>query len=56
VHIARPQLGRQAVAFAIKQQQQGIAGGLEVSVVGALLLLSVHGDLRRIHVQDGPVT
>ena len=31
-------------------------GELEVSVVGALLLLAVYRDLGRIHVQDRPVT
>jgi hypothetical protein len=36
VDVARAQFYRQAVAFAVEQQQRMVAGGLEVSVVGAL--------------------
>src|SRR5712691_2849274 len=41
VHIAWPQLGCQTVAFSIEQPQRVIAGGLEMAVVGALLLLPI---------------
>ncbi len=54
VHIAWPQLGCQTVALSIEQQQRVIAGGLEVPVVSALLLLSIHRDFGGIHVEHGP--
>src|SRR5229473_7290703 len=38
VDITGAQLGGQAVALAVEQQQRMIAGGLEVAVVGTLLL------------------
>jgi hypothetical protein len=40
VDVARHQLGRQGVAVIIEQQEPMIAGGLKVSVVGAVLLWS----------------
>jgi len=45
------QLGGQTVTFAIEQQQRVIAGRLEVSIVGALLLLAINPDLGAIHVE-----
>ena len=56
MHVAGPQLGRQTIALLIEQQRRVKTGGLEVTVVGALLLLSVHRNLRRVHIQDRPVT
>ncbi len=38
-------LGGEAVAFAVEQQQGMITGGLEVAVVGAVLLLAVDRNL-----------
>ena len=55
VHVSGPQLCSQTVAFAAEQQQWVIAGGLEVPVVGALLLLPIHRNLGRVHVQHGSV-
>jgi hypothetical protein len=54
VDVAGPRLCRQTVALAVEPQQRVIAGGLEVSVVGALLLLAVDRDLGRVHVQKHP--
>jgi hypothetical protein len=51
LHVAGPQLGRQTVTFPVEQQQRMIAGGLEVTVVSALLLLTVNADLGGIYVQ-----
>jgi hypothetical protein len=51
VHITGPQLGGQTVALAAEQQERVIAGRLEVTVVRAVLLLAVHRDLGRVHVQ-----
>jgi hypothetical protein len=45
VDIAGAQFCRQAVAFAVEQQQRVIAGTLEVAVVGALLLFAVDRNL-----------
>jgi hypothetical protein len=39
----------------IEQQQRVIAGGLEVSVVGALFLLIVDRNIGRVHVQHYPL-
>ena len=55
VDVPRPQLHRQTVAFPIEQQQRVIAGGLEMSVVGALLLVAVDRDLRAVDVQYHPL-
>ena len=55
VHVARSQLGRQTVTLAIEQQQRVITGGLEVPVVGTLLLLAVDRNLGRVHVQHHPL-
>jgi hypothetical protein len=41
VYVARSQLRCQTVALAIEQQQRVIAGGLEVPVVGTVLLFSI---------------
>ena len=41
VDVAGPQFGRDAVAFTVEQQQRMITSGLEVPVVGALLLLAI---------------
>jgi hypothetical protein len=41
VHVARAQFYRQAVALTVEQQQRMVAGGLEVSGVGALFLAVV---------------
>ena len=54
MHVAGPKLRRQAVALAVEQQQRMITGGLEVIVVGALLLLAVDRDLGGIHIQNHP--
>src|SRR5450759_575910 len=51
MHVARTQLRSETVALAVEQQQRVIAGGLEVPVVGAVLLLPVHRDLCAVHVQ-----
>ncbi len=51
MHVARSQLGRQTVTLAIEQQQRVITHGLEVPVVGAILLFAVDRNLGRIHVQ-----
>ncbi len=51
MHVARPQLRRQTVALPVEQQKRVITGGLKVAVIGAVLLLPVHRDLGRIHVQ-----
>ena len=50
-HVAGPQLGRQTIAFPAEQGQQMIAGGLQVSVPSALLLLPVNRNLGAKHVQ-----
>src|ERR1035441_3707509 len=55
VDVAGPQFCRQAVALAVEQQQRVIAGGFEVAVVGAVLLLAVNRDLGRVHVQHDPL-
>ena len=39
--LPRLSFAAQAVAFPIEQQQRVVAGGLEVAVVGAVLLLAV---------------
>jgi hypothetical protein len=54
VHVAGPQLRRQAIAFAVEQQQRVIASGLEVSVVGDLLLVAVYRGIGTVHVQHFP--
>ena len=54
VDVARAQFRRQAVALVVEQQQRMIAGGLEVSVVGALLLAAVDRDFGAVHVQHYP--
>jgi hypothetical protein len=54
MNIAGPQLGRQTVAVSVEEQQRMVAGRLEMLVVGALFLRTVHRNLRRIHVQHGP--
>jgi hypothetical protein len=38
--VAGAELGGETVTLAIEQQQRVITGGLEVSIVGALLLLA----------------
>jgi hypothetical protein len=43
--VARPELGRQAVAFTIEQRQRVVTGGFEVAVVRTLLLFAVNRDL-----------
>ena len=55
VHVSRTELRRQTVAVSIKQQQRVITHGLEVPVVGAILLFAVDRNLGRIHVQHGSV-
>jgi hypothetical protein len=48
-------IGRQTIALAVEQQERVVAGGLELAVVSALLLLSIHRDLGGIQVEDRPV-
>jgi uncharacterized membrane protein YeaQ/YmgE (transglycosylase-associated protein family) len=50
MNVSGTQLHSQTVTLAIEQQQRVIAGGLEVAVVGAILLLAVYRDLSRVHV------
>src|SRR5262249_23965035 len=45
VYVARPQLGGEALALAVEQQERMITNRLEVSVVGTLLLLAMDSDL-----------
>jgi hypothetical protein len=52
VDIAGAQLGGQAVALAIEQQQRMIAGRLEVSVVGTVFLSALDRDFRAVHIQN----
>jgi hypothetical protein len=54
VNVVGAQLRSQTVTFAVEKQQRVIAGGREVAVVGALLLLTVHRNLGRVHVQNDP--
>jgi hypothetical protein len=55
VHVAGPQFDSQAVAFPIEQQERVIAGGLKMSVVGALLLVAIDRDLSAVDVQHDPL-
>ena len=55
MHVARAQLCRQTVAFPIEQQERVIAGGLEVIVGRAILLLTVHRNLGRFHIRHDPL-
>ena len=52
MHVARPQLCRQAVAVLVEQQQRVVADRLEVPVVGTALLLAVDRAFGRIHVEN----
>src|SRR3984957_12300270 len=52
VDVAGPQLGGQAVALAVEQQQRMITGGLEVAVVAALFLPTVDSDFGAVHIQN----
>ncbi len=54
MNFAGAQLGRQIVAVSVEEQQRMVAGRLEMPVVGALFLCTVHRNLRRIHIQHGP--
>ena len=54
VDVAGPQLGGEAVAFPIEQQQGMVAGGFKVAVVSALLLLAINRYFGAVHVQHYP--
>ena len=54
VDIAKPQLDREATAFVVEQQQRMMTGGLEVPVVGALLLRGLDRNRGAVHVQHHP--
>ena len=54
VNVPRPQLHCQTVALSIEQQQRVITGRFEMSVVGALLLLTVDGDLGAVQIEHHP--
>jgi hypothetical protein len=55
VDVAGTQLGGQAVALAVEQQQRMITGGLEVAVVRTVLLPAMDPDFGAVHIQhDSP--
>jgi len=54
VDVAGTQLGGEAVAFAIEQQQGMVAGRFKVSVVSTLLLLAVNRDFGAVHIKHYP--
>src|SRR5436309_9383672 len=54
VHVARPQLGREAVTLWIEDEARVIADGLEVAVVGRLLLRTVDRALRAVDIESHP--
>lgn len=45
MYLAKPQLCRRAVSFAVEQRQRVMEGGLEVAVLCAVLPLAVHRNL-----------
>ena len=55
MNVTCPQLCRETVCFSVEKQQGVIARGLEVPVVGTLLLLTVDRNLGRVQVQHRPL-
>src|SRR5438552_15810948 len=51
VNVARPELGGHAVTAWVEDEEGVIADGLEVAVVGGLLLCPVHGTLRTVDIE-----
>jgi hypothetical protein len=54
VDVARPERGGQAVALVVEDEERLIADGLEVTVIGRLLLRAVHRTLRAVDIEDQP--
>jgi hypothetical protein len=52
VDVARPERGGKAVAVLVEDKQRMIADGLEVAVVGRLLLRAVDRTLGAVNIQD----
>ena len=52
--VARPERGGQAVAVLIENEDRMVADGLEVTVVGRLLLRAVDRALGAVEIQDQP--
>ena len=55
MHVAGTEFSSQTIALPIEKQQRVIASGLEMSVVGALLLVAVDRDLSAVDVQHHPL-
>lgn len=51
VNISPPERRRQTVTLTVEEQQGVVSGGLEMTVVGAAVLLAVYRDLGTIHIQ-----
>ena len=51
VHVARAELGGEAVALLVEDEQRMIADGFEVPIVGRLLLRAVDGTLGAVDVE-----
>jgi hypothetical protein len=52
VDVAGPERGGQAVAVLVENEERMVADGLEVPVVGRLLLRAVDGALGAVDIQD----
>ena len=55
VDVARPELRGETVPVPVEQKQRVVADRLEVPVVGAAFLLSMHGTLTGVHVEHDAV-
>ena len=54
VHVARAEFDREAVALRIEDEERMIANGLEVAIVGGLLLGPVDRALRAVDIESHP--
>ena len=52
VHIPRPELGGEAVAVLVEDEERMVADRLEVAIVGRLLLGAVDWALRAVDIED----
>src|SRR5260370_17324865 len=54
VNVARPELGREAIAVRVEDEERVVADGLEAAIVGGLLLRPVDWALGAVDIESHP--
>src|SRR5260370_9650332 len=54
VNVARPELGREAIAVRVEDEERVVADGLEVAIIGGLLLRPVDWALGAVDIESHP--